>query len=185
MDFEVTEKIRRMARSIIDNNHASKYDAELHIPMLIEQFSEGRSIAAFCFGAEISQVTFHNWVDKHKDFAVAYDIARTFSQLWWEEKAKESLVTFTGESFNTTLWCMVMKNKFSYTDQRKLAIPGLKKATTFNKKMQCIIEHLSEGKLTAQESNQLSNVILTAIKVNEGSDVVKRLEVLEGAAKIE
>jgi len=178
MDRDISEKIERISKRII-GKYPLKYNPEIHIPMLIDQFMQGRGISAFCYGAEICEKTFNNWVNTHKDFSEAYSIAKQMSKLWWEQKANDHLVNFTGETFNTTLWSIIMRNKFNYTEHRKIEIPELKKAKTLKAQIKCIMDYVSDNKLTANEANQVSNLVLACMKVDENMELRKKVEELE------
>ena len=171
----IETKIARVARRII-NGAEVKYDIDLHVPMLISVFKEGRDISVFLCAAEITESTFHCWVRDHAEFKVAYEIAKFYARTWWEEFGRYGA---SDPSFNTKYWSMIMRNRFDLTEHRKLKVPGLKTAKDFCAQIQCLIDHISDGNLTGSEAQQLSNLILAAVKVKEVSETEKRMEMLE------
>ena len=61
----------------------TEYDAEKHIGIMIDVFSEGEGVAAFLDDASISKQTFYNWLEVHKEFKEAYETAICIACAWW------------------------------------------------------------------------------------------------------
>jgi len=179
-DIQTSEKTKRIAYRII-NGLEVKYDPDEHIPMLVEVFAGGHDIAAFTSQAEIARSTFFRWVDEHPEFTRAYEVAREASRIWWESQPIESggLVEMDGVKFNTKLWQIIMKNRFELTDQRKLHLPKLKNAKNFNEQIKILSDYAADGSLTSSEANQLSGLILAAVKVEESTVLKAKLDKLE------
>ena len=175
----VQDKIARVSKRII-NGLEVKYDEELHIPLLISLFKKGRSISFFLVAAEISEACFHKWCNEHTNFKIAYEVAKHYAKIWWELFGEYGA---HDPSFNTKYWQMIMRNRFDYTEHRKLAVPGLKGCIGLSQQIQCIVNHLADGNLTATEANQLSNLILAAMKVEDYEVQQKRIEKLESVLK--
>ncbi len=172
----IEEKATRIARNIIDAVQ-TKYDEETHIPLLIITYLNGRDIAAFCYEAEICKKTFHNWLHKYKLFRTAYNIALPLAQVWWEETARVAITD--AMTFNNKLFEITMRNRFGYTEHRRLNIPNLKTAKNLKEQIECVMNYMADGELTAPEANQVSNLILAAMKVDEKSLLDTRLEAIE------
>lgn len=173
-------KPQRIAARII-NGLEVKYDKNIHIPMLIEVFDKGLDIAAFCSNAEISSRCFHLWVQKHKEFKEAYEIAREIAHAWWSNQAKMSLVMHQGASFDTKLWSIIMRNRFGHTEHRKVKVSSLLKAKTFSEQFQCIIKELSEGTITTKEAGELVGTIATGARIDEVTKLQDQVYMLEEA----
>jgi hypothetical protein len=163
------------------NSMELKYDPPFHCVLLLKLFTEGRDIAAFCSSANIARSTFFEWLRKYKEFNVTYELARDKSRMWWEEMAR---IGVTDTSFNTTLWSINMRNRFGYAEHRKIKIKALSKAAGAKEQHKAIIDELSSGNLTGPEAMQLSNVILSGIKVEEHTTVLKDIEILKKSAGI-
>lgn len=174
-DESTLEKAQRMSRNIIFGRK-TKYEPEFHIPILLEHFLNGRDISAFCYSSEVCEKTFFNWLDKYPQFKVAYSIAKRLAQMWWEEMALQNVVNHSGVSnFNQTLWSMVMRNRFSYTEHRKLSVPKLKNSKSVKEQIEALVSYLSDGNLTAPEANQVSNLVLAYMRVEEHTEVKKEI----------
>jgi len=179
-DIQTSERTKRIVNRII-NGLEVKYDPAPHAALLVELFAGGHDIAAFCHDAEIARSTFYKWVLDHDEFARAYEVARESARIWWENQVPENggLVEMDGVKFNTKLWSMIMKNRFDLTDQRKLHLPKLKKAKDFNEQIKILSEYAADGSLTSSEANQLSGLILAAVRVEESTVLKAKLDKLE------
>lgn len=135
-----------------------KYDESFHISKLIELFSKGNGVAEFCADALIVRSTFHEWIKKYPNFKEAYEYAQVCSECVWNAPI------FVG-AMNFQMWLIQMKNRFNYSDERKLSIPKIKGAKTFDEHHKIIIEHVAEGTITAKEAQQLSSLILAGQKI--------------------
>ncbi len=153
------------------------YDEDYHCCLLIKIFIDGQGVAAFCGWNGMGERCFHEWVERYPAFAETYQSAKSLSKLWYERKAQQGL---DDPSFNNTLWSMLMRNKFGYTEHRKIKIKGIDKASSFNEQIKCITEHIAKGMLTAAEVNQMASFVLASAKVDESTELKKDVEMLKG-----
>ena len=142
---------------------ATKYTKEMP-KKLITMFTKGESRAHFCASLSISKATFSAWLIAYPEFAEAYEVAKEKAQTWYLDKAaahieEESDPDGPTTKLNTTLWSMIMRNRFDFTEHRKLKIPGLAKSKNFVEQMQAILTELGNGNLTASEATQLSKLV--------------------------
>jgi hypothetical protein len=156
-----------------------KYDANYHVTLLIELFSNGGDICDFCREAQISRKTFHTWKKEHLAFCEAYEIAHEMAYAWWHDAGKKGLLEMPGCKLNTKLWLSVMKNRFGFTEQRKLYLDGFDEASTLIDKINAIIDYVATGELTAHEAQQLSHLVLAAVKVKDSEEVQAQIAALE------
>jgi len=164
-------------------NKKTKYNPDVHIPLLMQLFAEGKSIAEFCFKALVTQKTFHQWVNTHPLFETAYELALCAAQVVWDFKGEN-------KEINTAAWTIIMKNRFSYSEERKLSIPKIKGAKTFDEHYKIIMEHLADGNLTGKEANQLAALLASGLKIVQGEEIqaikeeMIRLAEVVGAKKL-
>jgi len=163
--LRISEMIRRGTKTI--------YDPEYHPELLIALFCEGYDIEAFSFAAEINQLTFFRWVKRHEEFKEAYSYAREYAKLWWMNRARMKL---EDREFNTTLWSMIMRNRFGFTEHRNIKIKGLKNARTSKQLMDCIKNAIDKGKITGSEINYLTAFAGIDFKISEMKDFEKVLD---------
>lgn len=167
------EAISELTQNLIQGKKV-KYDEPVHINILLISFDSGRDIAAFCAAANISRDTFHRWRREHQNFSDAYDIAIEKARAWWEEYPR----ICNGPEFNVTYWSMVMRNRFGYTEHRRVKVSGLKKEQNFTEQHQCIVDMLTNGETTAPEAAQLTKVVAAGMQIEEFTETKKQVEFL-------
>jgi hypothetical protein len=172
---ENIEKAERIVKQI-KNGRPSKYDAELHPVMLFLIFLEGKDIEAFCFSAEIHRAQFFKWVHSHREFGEAYLHGMEVARLWWMERAQRGI---DDTSFNNTLWSMVMRNRFRFSEHRAVEVTGLHEAISLRLKEKSIATAINKGQLTGSEITYLTNYLNSCIKIEEITNLTIRLDALE------
>lgn len=150
-----------------------KYDADYHIPLLIDVFSRGQSIATFCAEAFIVRSTFHQWVIDHPEFGQAYQFANEVSCATWEHEGQRC---YLNPGFNATYWSMVMRNRHNYTEHRRITLPALEEATTYTEQQNVIKRALARGDITPQECNQLSAFVMNGARIDELTTMRQELD---------
>ena len=153
-----SEKALRIADRIMSGKEVI-YDEAIHIPLLLELFMVGGNVCNFCCEAEMSDTCFYNWLKRYKNFNSAYEVAKRLAHAHWEGPAK--LQT------DNKIWTLIMKNRFGYTEQRKLEISSLKAAQKFAEQYGVIVTEISKGTLTGPEAQQLTNIIATGADIDE------------------
>ena len=142
----------------------TKYNADIHIGMLLDKFSVGEDISSFCADAEINKATFHRWVEEFKEFALAYDDAKDLAQTWLEQIGRNGL---HNRDFNAAHWSVIMRNRCGYTATRKIKINGFDKAKTHNERVGIIHKGMAEGLYASDEIKALTGVISDGAKIDE------------------
>jgi len=140
----------------------SKYDEKKHIELLFDVFKNGESVAAFCAIAMINRHTFYEWVKKYSKFNDAYEIVKNISERWWLERPM-----VMGDNFNFPYWFINMKNRFGYTDHRKVRLTSLDENAPLSKQHEEVVKEMKQGNITPQESNYVTNTIASKIKIEE------------------
>lgn len=133
----------------------TKYKGEIHISLLFEVFTRGEGLMAFCAETLISKQTFYDWLDHHKEFREAYDIAICLCGKWWES------YPLTNPDFNYPYWYAIMRNRFGYGKTR-IRIPI---DVTPIDKINVVLSELEKGELSTQEATQLTSVINTQANI--------------------
>ncbi len=146
----------------ITSGQPTKYREEKHIKLLLNIFSNGEGIAAFCAEALISQKTFFLWVKTHQEFKEAYDIAINIAARKWEA------YPLRNADINYPYWSTIMRNRFGY-GKSKFTLSEDKTPLSI---VDSVLTGLENGELTAQEANQVANLAVTKanIKANETID---------------
>jgi hypothetical protein len=158
---------------------APKYKKE-YCKLLIDLFKKGKSVCHFCAKLEIGRQTFYDWLETQKEFAEAYDRAKEANEAWFTDLGVSGA---SGEidGFNQTAWSILMRNKHNYTEHRKIKIDftNCKTATEMQKALN---EQSAKCKLTAAELKNLSEYINNCMKIEENTELRKRIEELESNA---
>ncbi len=141
-----------------------KYDPKKHVHMWLEICAKGDGVVEFCAKALIGRTSFYNWVGKYPEFNAAFEAGMLFSQCVWHKKGDS-------KDINYNYWAMMMKNRFDFTDHRKLKVPKIKGSKTFTAQFAAILKELAEGNLTSHEASQLSNLIIAGQKIEHQESV--------------
>jgi hypothetical protein len=136
----------------------TKYDAEKHLGIMIDVFSEGEGVMAFCDEALISKDTFYEWLKTHKEFKTAYEVIINRAGRQWETYPK------TAPDFNFPYWSMIMRNRFGYG---KPKVRIVKDATPLER-MDAIWDGIEKGELSTQEATQLGSLVTVQNNILNG-----------------
>ncbi len=98
-----------------------KYDAGAHVPLLLKMLSQGESRAMFCAEVKIALRTFCDWLEKYQEFLDAYEAGMVKAQAYWEQVAVDNIST---PSFNYSIWLAIMRDRFNYSEHKKLKFKG-------------------------------------------------------------
>lgn len=159
----------------------SKYKPEL-CDILIQMLSEGDSRARFCDKQDISYKTFDLWLAKYPEFQAAYEIGIPKAEYWWEKISKKHLTYNTdSDRLDHIVWSMNMRNRFGWTEHRKVKVEGVADSADFNAQYQKIIAMLAAKELTVAEAQQLAKVIETGVNVYKTTELEKRVTEIEKA----
>lgn len=93
----------------------SKYDPKF-CEVVITLMREGASIVEIAYELEVCRDTIYEWIEKHEDFSDAIKKGRDFSEGWWCKQGRRNI---HNKEFNSTLWYMNMKNRFSWKDKQE------------------------------------------------------------------
>lgn len=139
----------------------SKYNPEIHLPLLLEVFENLHGVAAFCASSKISRKTFWDWLEKHPEFKEQYDIAVDVGASRWENLPLE--FSSRGLNFNHNYFVMMSRNRY------RLSQINLKKAkkNTTTSRMKAAHDSLQEGGITPQEFNQIASGLSTESRIKE------------------
>jgi len=146
-------------KKYLSAGNPTKYNQQWHIDLLVDIFSNGETIAAFCDEAMISRKTFYNWLKEHKEFKEAYEIVINTAERKWEDYPKEN------PDFNDQYWYMIMKNRFGYGKPR---IQVSEDMTPLGR-IKAIWKWIEEGELTSDEISKLASLALTQANIESNS----------------
>lgn len=87
---------------------------------LFELMAEGYSFVACCGALGITEVTGHQWVKRHKEFADAKELGQAAGQHYWEKLAKDAIILDKDLKFSAPTWIFTMKNRFGWRDKTEI-----------------------------------------------------------------
>ena len=154
--------------------YPTKYKPE-YCELLLQTCEEGGFIAHFCVKVKITRPTFYEWKDTYPEFAEAVQLGELISESLLMDKATDGMLN-TG--FNSAVWSQVMRNKFGFTDQRKVGL-DFTKCKTHEEKLEVIQERVRQGRLTTAEAKQWAEFVALGAKIEENTELRARLEALE------
>jgi hypothetical protein len=79
-------------------------------------FEDGSSVQEVCQDKlQISRKTFYNWLERHEEFAEAYEEGRWRSEAFWARMGRSGAMG--AMNVNPALWIFNMKNRFGWRDK--------------------------------------------------------------------
>lgn len=131
----------------------TKYDREIHIPLLVRSFYKGLSVEQFCKEVMISKATFYKWMKKHKDFKNTYEIAINAACDYWEQ------LPFQNPEINYPYYLAVMRHRFGLGKSKF----NLKGKDTLDTIFDSLQESLDNQEITPQDLKQISDSLVVKI----------------------
>lgn len=180
IEVDIPDEIYELADRILRGKQV-KYDKSFHVPLLVSLFSAGHDIASFCSRAGMARSTFFEWKEHHKEFAEAYAIAKERSREYFEITGMKGMQD--PGNFNCNAWSMQMRNRFGYTDKRKIQIKNFDKAKNANEQIKKIAKEISQGTLTDTEASNLTNIVVATIKIDEHTTLKDTLKSIDDRLK--
>ena len=97
----------------------SKYDPEIHIPLVKSLFAKGYSVRAVAAKMGLVNQTLYNWRDRHPDFAEAMEIGQGLGMAMYEDFLRETAENNTG-SASATIFAVKNKNPDEWKDKHEV-----------------------------------------------------------------
>lgn len=94
---------------------------------IVEVGKNGGSRAEMAVACDTSLASFKRWVNDHEEFGEAYELAKTYSQSWWEKVGQNHIIeTKDGDRVNPSLYGRSMSARFpdDWRDHSRTEITG-------------------------------------------------------------
>ena len=89
---------------------------------VIELGKMGASIIEMACEIGVDRKTLEKiWPAAHEEFFRSFTLARQYSQVWWERKGRENLITPAGMTFQASVWSRSMAARFPEDWREKTA----------------------------------------------------------------
>lgn len=173
--IEISKEVMEGTIRII-NGQRAKYDPELHCRAIIEICSDGGDVPAFCSKFFINRDTFHDWLDKHPEFEEAYLLAKDRGSQYYEKMINDNK---DNPNFNLAAITFLMRNRYGYTNDRRIRIKGMSKAKTHNERLHTVDKQVDVGNLTAKEAQCFANYVAISAKIDEVTQQAADIEALK------
>ncbi len=158
----------------------TKYDPSKHpLEVVTLMRDKGYLMCEVCNAWDICEDTFAEWVKAHPNFSVAYKRAKAAKKSWWINAGRDGLHNSKGESFNAIVWSMVMRNMGVNTEERAIELRELLSTNTYVESSEVIKKAVSEGRITPKEGKALQEMVATAAKVEEFTEMKRQFEELK------
>ena len=160
-----------MARQdgLFTNKYKDTYPAKF-----IEICQNKGSICDFCAEIMIGRATFYEWIEKYPEFKQAWIIGKELTERWL---TKEGIDGMKADKFNATVWSILMRNKCSYVEHRKVGI-DFSGCNTPDEKMKLLDQRVSEGRLTPKEAKDMADYIKVSAEIHEKTEIFKQVDEL-------
>lgn len=152
----------------------TKYNRRIHPQLLVDLYSKGEGLEAFCAESMISMKTFYNWMAQNPEFAEAYAAAMMVGKRYW--LALPRIKPDTPQYY----WNSVMNGRFGSQNDK------IRKAKSKNAadRVDAVWESLEEGELSVRNAKTLMDMALTQVHVEdrtpiEGQKATPRDELLK------
>ena len=141
---------------------------------------EGYIVEEFCRDWGIVRSTFFLWVNIHKAFSDAYTRGQQLRKAYHKQLLQNGIMA---DRFNERAFAMLLRYSGENGDERTIALPKLAKAKTFAKKCDVILKAFTDEYINSKEANAILDMIGKMAKIDEVTEMRKKLEEIELARK--
>lgn len=141
----------------------------------ISFMSLGKTQAQYYSKIDICEQTFFNWIGIYPEFSEAHRIGKIKAQAWWDDYFD---INLDSPEFNVAAFKIRYERQFG---KAKIYLPELSDAETYSSKSDAVINAISNGSLSPDDGIKLSHVIANLAKVEEITDLKKRVDEIEAA----
>ncbi len=153
----------------------SKYDPS-YPQLFIDICKAEGSICDFCAQLEIARGTFYNWTYEYPEMKRAFDLGKEITESFLTREGIRGMKM--GKDFNATAWSILMRNKCSYVEHRKVGI-NFTGCDTPEEKMKLLDERVMQGRLTPREAKDIAEYIKISAEIHEKSQLAQDVKDLK------
>jgi len=160
--------------------HPTDYKPEYCEYVVDKMANEGYIVEEFCLDWDISTATFYNWLNVHPAFLDAYTRGQQRRKGYHKRLLERGL---SADRFNERAFAMLLRYCGESGDERTIRLPKLAKAKTFAKKCDVILKAFTDEYINSKEANAILDMIGKMAKIDEVTEMRKKLEEIELARK--
>jgi polyhydroxyalkanoate synthesis regulator phasin len=169
-----------MPISYKEDPHRSEKNANAYsnCERALEIYAEGGFDVQICAELKISTKTYKEWRNQFPEWDEMHHLGQVLSETWWIKQAVKHLATDKNTTFNSTLWYMIMRNKFNWGDRpgdrrRKINYGG-----SLAQKLKLLEKMLQEGEITTGEHHNFIDSLYKEAQIFEIYKLQPRVEKL-------
>ena len=155
-----------------------------HCTQIIQLMESGKSYHTFCSENNLPSYTFFRWLNLYPDFKLAYHIGKIKFDEHMIDLLRQYQVEVKAdgtETLNIQIYKELQKHSRQKPDQ--LESNSLLTPDSPRTMVTVVLEGLQKGLYDTDEAVKLANLIETAQRVNETSELAKRIDEIEIALK--
>lgn len=143
-----------------------------------DMFRGGLSVFEIVRALGVARSTFYYWAEQNPEFKEVITVGHEHARGWWEEQARNNLVSAKDYPFNPTLWMMAMRSRFKGSDGGLNKIKVDENATA-SEKAHALFNSILAGENAEGPVNVALSALKTAVDIQTNTDLQKRIEALE------
>lgn len=160
--------------------HPTDYKPEYCEYVVDKMKDEGYIVEQFCRDWGIVRSTFYEWLATHKAFSDAYTRGQQYRKAYHKELVESGI---QADRFNERAFAMLLRYSGESGDERTISLPKLIRAKTFAKKCDVVFKALADEYINFKEANAILDMIGKAARIDEVTEMRKKLEEIELARK--
>lgn len=165
----------------------TKYDEEVHAPMLIRVMADPElgTYAAFCKEAFISDDTFYKWINEHDFLLNCYGFGKMLARQNWEEEGRELRLheTLPGtQDRQFEYWRMIGWSRFGVGKNSRIRL-NLNPDDNALQHYKQLLKQAGNGEFTAGEIKQLMEGINVGLNTHQVFTMQKEIDDLKSDLK--
>lgn len=137
---------------------------------------QGKHIYEWAHALGVTTKTLYNWERDHPQFLHAFTRAKEAGIAWLEKEGRENL---SNRDFKDRLFEFMYRSKTEGLQATTVHLPKLGEAKSFSERCTVIIEAVAVGEITVMQAQSLINVVSSAAKVDEITQLKAEVEAME------
>lgn len=159
----------------------TKYNEEIHCPLLLKLMMKKMRLSAFCSEVLISDETFYNWCREHELLRDVYAMSKIFAREAWEKrgevlKKKTNMPGVISHEFEH--WRMIGWSRFGVGSNPRIRLkltPEANPATHYAE----LLKQAAEGEFTAGQIKQLMEAVNVGLNTHQVFQLQKEIDQLK------
>lgn len=164
------------------NPYLIKYKSS-HCSLIVEMFSKGATLSAFCCEVGVGRHTIYDWIDKYPDFKAAYRFAREKAKHFRDCRVEANLERSNEPgmpTFELANYLQFTKKRFQDLEHERERVnlfdEDSENLFLATKKL---LDLAANEKVPSDVARQLTAILTAAVNVKDSENFEQRLKALE------